>query len=424
MEQLFVNISSNSGRLLLSLSWQATILIAIIWASFFFFKNARKEYQYYLWLAVIIRLCLPFNYSTPIGAADKALAFTEREAQSISMNIIENVPPLNNVPRSIFTEDIKGLFTTGNIFTVWLVIMIILISIIIVSLLYINSKLKKCPVILRNDLTDFLNKKLIELGIKKHVGIYYQNLDFIEGPMVIGIFKPKIFLPAFIVDEWPLEKIEPILLHELIHIKHNDIAINTVQITVQAFFFFHPFVWFVNRRINELREELCDDRAIYFLDNNRKHYLEQVVEVIDGIRMKPKILWSSLSFSEKRCSLLRRVARIADDNYRGYRSLRNADKVSIVAVSLFSFLLASNGAENGMMKNQAIAATTSPTISLSFKTTPRYLDVIIIKDGTYLVDGNTFNKKTNRENPPGKKKNISRNQFVPVYLSQNILRRS
>lgn len=53
-----------------------------------------------------------------------------------------------------------------------------------------------------------------------------------------------------------------VLLHELSHIARFDAAVNVLQILAQAIFWFHPFVWWVNKKIRQEREKCCDEMAV------------------------------------------------------------------------------------------------------------------------------------------------------------------
>ena len=43
------------------------------------------------------------------------------------------------------------------------------------------------------------------------------------GPAVVGLFRPTVLLPKVIVDGKSPRELEPILAHELIHIRRGDL---------------------------------------------------------------------------------------------------------------------------------------------------------------------------------------------------------
>lgn len=81
-------------------------------------------------------------------------------------------------------------------------------------------------------------------------------------PMVIGVIKPLVLLPAASVAQLSPAQLETILLHELAHIKRNDYLINILQTIVETILFFNPFVWLISAIIRREREHCCDDLVL------------------------------------------------------------------------------------------------------------------------------------------------------------------
>ena len=57
-------------------------------------------------------------------------------------------------------------------------------------------------------------------------------------------------------------QLEAVIAHELGHIKRFDVAVNFFQVIAETLFFFHPAVWWLNKRIRADREDCCDDIAV------------------------------------------------------------------------------------------------------------------------------------------------------------------
>ncbi len=82
-----------------------------------------------------------------------------------------------------------------------------------------------------------------------------------QGPLVVGCFRPLILLPATALTHLSASELQAILLHELAHIRRFDLWINLLQALTETLLFFHPAVWWLSRKINEERENCCDDLA-------------------------------------------------------------------------------------------------------------------------------------------------------------------
>jgi len=84
----------------------------------------------------------------------------------------------------------------------------------------------------------------------------------IDGPMVIGFFKPVILFPICLANQLSLKEAEAILAHEMSHIAKNDYAFNFMLSIIQSLFFFNPFVLQLVKEIKAERELRCDRMAI------------------------------------------------------------------------------------------------------------------------------------------------------------------
>lgn len=81
------------------------------------------------------------------------------------------------------------------------------------------------------------------------------------GPIALGIVRPLVYLPVSAVTGLTPVQIDAVLAHELAHLRRADFAWNLVQTIVEALYFFHPAVWWLNREIRIQREWCCDDEA-------------------------------------------------------------------------------------------------------------------------------------------------------------------
>ncbi|HEU5136825.1 MAG TPA: M56 family metallopeptidase [Steroidobacteraceae bacterium] len=92
--------------------------------------------------------------------------------------------------------------------------------------------------------------------------IRYCECRLLRVPAVIGFFRPIVLLPVRAITGLSPEQLEAVIAHELGHIKRFDVAVNFFQVIAETLFFFHPAVWWLNRRIRADREDCCDDVAI------------------------------------------------------------------------------------------------------------------------------------------------------------------
>ena len=105
----------------------------------------------------------------------------------------------------------------------------------------------------------------VKLGI--HHSIQFRVTHKVSVPCVIGYFKPMLLLPASLLLGMSPQQVEVIVLHELAHIRRHDVLIANVQNLIKVLYFFNPFVFWISARLDQERENACDDIAVSACSN-------------------------------------------------------------------------------------------------------------------------------------------------------------
>ena len=106
--------------------------------------------------------------------------------------------------------------------------------------------------------------------------------DSVTVPMVWGLFRPVILLPAD-ADNWQPERRRAVLLHELAHIQRQDWLMQTIAQITCAVYWFNPLVWFAARRMRAEMEQACDD---YVLNAGYQStdYAQHLLDIVRNIK--------------------------------------------------------------------------------------------------------------------------------------------
>jgi beta-lactamase regulating signal transducer with metallopeptidase domain len=100
-----------------------------------------------------------------------------------------------------------------------------------------------------------------------HRAIQYCECKWLQTPAVIGWFRPVVFLPVTALTGLSEEQLGSVIAHELAHIRRFDPFVNVFQIWVETLLFYHPAVWWLNKRIRTEREHCCDEVAVSLCGN-------------------------------------------------------------------------------------------------------------------------------------------------------------
>jgi len=132
---------------------------------------------------------------------------------------------------------------------------------------------RSCTPIVVADLDPAVRKTVDAIGASGSVGsgsiskaisnsITIATSEYVRVPAAIGFWKRTIVLPAWALRELPAQDLNVILLHEFAHLRRWDDWTNLIQKIVRALFFFHPAVWWIEKRISVEREMACDDAVL------------------------------------------------------------------------------------------------------------------------------------------------------------------
>ena len=92
--------------------------------------------------------------------------------------------------------------------------------------------------------------------------IRYLECSWLQAPAVIGWIRPIVLLPIAALSGLSEDQLRAVIAHELAHIRRFDVFANLFQILVETLLFYHPAIWWLNRRIRAERELCCDEMAV------------------------------------------------------------------------------------------------------------------------------------------------------------------
>jgi beta-lactamase regulating signal transducer with metallopeptidase domain len=151
--------------------------------------------------------------------------------------------------------------------------------------------------------------------------------DRVQSPVAVGLAKPAIILPPWLLEDLSAAELEQIILHEVEHLRRWDDWTNLAQKFLKALLFFHPAVWWIERQISLEREMACDD-AVLAQTSSPRAYAECLTHLAEKSFLRRSLVLAQAAVSRVGQTALR-VAQILD----GTRP-RGTTKVWKPAVSL------------------------------------------------------------------------------------------
>lgn len=255
-------------------------------------KKRSPYWQMGLWSLLLLRLVLPPDLSFPLSgrqlvqrlSAEKTIGEIEKSdgqaqiAAASSRHHNQSITPASTIPSATekpVEELMSGDESTSQrrgtpawraswypfLLLCWFLGMFLYIALYLKQVIKYRKIIMYASEVHDDALQQTLRNYCEKLGIKRPVRLVCSEYSL--SPFTFGIWRSVIYMPTGFADSHHLTVNKAILTHELAHIARCDNLWMTLQQLLQAIYFFHPLVWYANRRINLARECLCDSVAVF-----------------------------------------------------------------------------------------------------------------------------------------------------------------
>ena len=231
------------------------------------FKNIlSSRMQYNLWFLLLGLLAVPFLPFRFFKLSEMFIIVpnVKTEAaigQTLQTNITDSQNRIKDFALSVSREtpSILGYL----LLAIWLSGMIAMLILLIRSVLGLHG-LKKSALPLQSQKVQRLYPCCLhDTGITKYIPVY--STAYLKSPVIVGFWKPCIYLPIHLISDDNETDIRYMLLHELQHYKHKDWIANALMNLAGIVYWFHPLVWYVLKEMRIDREIACDTSVLKLL---------------------------------------------------------------------------------------------------------------------------------------------------------------
>lgn len=207
-----------------------------------------------LWGLVMVRLLVPFSLSSPISAPvpDLRMPVSEGAIHTVTQGTAASPVGSREAASYSYVADLRASFNwqlalgiaagVGALATA---------GVLLTQKLRYSRKLADSLLIEHNPT---INAILREMGMG-HVLVF--SNDAIASPLVSGILRPRIYLPAA-MDFRHTALLRHILVHECMHIKRKDNGLKAVMLLVLCLHVYNPLVWLMAKCLASDLEAACD----------------------------------------------------------------------------------------------------------------------------------------------------------------------
>lgn len=156
----------------------------------------------------------------------------------------------------------------------------------------------------------------------------------VQVPTAIGLMKPLVVIPGWVLRELSTDELNQVVLHELAHLRRWDDWTNLAQKIVKAIFFFHPAVWWIEKKVSLEREMACDD-AVLAETASPRAYAECLTHLAEKTLIQRSVVLAQAALGRIRQTSLR-VAQILET--RRPAATKHAWRTATLLVAGFAFV--------------------------------------------------------------------------------------
>jgi beta-lactamase regulating signal transducer with metallopeptidase domain len=216
------------------------------------------------------------------------------------------------------------------VFAAWAVVAFFGLLRVGVGFWHLHRLRKGCVPVDFAALDPLLQKTLAEFDSPRAVKLCVS--DDLRVPTAIGFAKPLVVIPSWTMWELSTLELNGILLHELAHLRRRDDWSNLIQKIVGALLFFHPAVWWIEKKLALEREMACDDLVLSQTTSPRA-YAECLVLLAEKSFLRRGIALAQAAVDRLRNVSLR-VTQILDVNRSRATRVWSPAPVLVAGVSL------------------------------------------------------------------------------------------
>jgi beta-lactamase regulating signal transducer with metallopeptidase domain/type II secretory pathway component GspD/PulD (secretin) len=313
-------LATSFSRIAWTQLWQVTLLIALVWLVLRLIGRDRPHLACALWLVVLVKCLTPPVVSSPSGVfcwlqrtqqpsdevdqpamaalpvapvtlagSDAAgphgdsLVVRARPLPMIDPRLHESPPPaiaatgVVSEPRAATVRSLwPRLLWTAAI--VWLAGTLVFSLAAAVRFLACWRQLRAARQADDPALVQLVESLRSRLALRRKVRLLVTGSPL--GPAVVGLWRPAVILPAALVQGKTPAELEPLVAHELMHIRRGDLWVGLVQTLALGLWWFHPLVRLASRLVTREAERCCDEETIAQLGCHPAAYARSLLDVL------------------------------------------------------------------------------------------------------------------------------------------------
>jgi bla regulator protein BlaR1 len=248
--------------------WQSTVFVAVVWLLTRLLRSNQAQVRYGLWLAASVKFLVPFSLLIGLGSLlprPQRSVITPQPGLYSTMDVVAQpfsgsaMPASHTLQAASLLEHLSASLPIA-LASVWLCGAVTVLLVWWARWRQASATLRRA-VPAEDSREVKILRRLEETTRSRRPVSLLLSREMME-PGIFGIFRPVLLWPMRLSELLEDEHIEAILVHERTHAQRRDNLAALLHMLVEAIFWFHPIVWWIERRMVEEREHACDEAVV------------------------------------------------------------------------------------------------------------------------------------------------------------------
>ncbi|MGA2659663.1 MAG: M56 family metallopeptidase [Verrucomicrobiota bacterium] len=154
-----------------------------------------------------------------------------------------------------------------------------------------------------------LERAKISMQVQRPVAL--ASMDRPSSPAIFGLCRVRLVLPEMVLRQLGPSELQLVFLHELAHVKRNDLLQNWLLMGVQFVHWFNPLVWVALHRLRADRELVCDAMVLQKLEPvERIGYGRVLLKLLESLSVERPPFSSAIPVVSSRSEIQTRMIMI------------------------------------------------------------------------------------------------------------------
>ncbi|MDO5124733.1 MAG: M56 family metallopeptidase [Eubacteriales bacterium] len=308
------------------------ILLPILCVGLYFLRKSRFFTRYYgVSTILVLYILCAFRVLVPLEFPRLTLDFDDQVVFAAIYDVLMNRSPLTSRLPVPLLDILIFIWAAGTV--IYLIVFTVRYQKLTKKYSRAIAEPPKCFLLLFEEVKR-------ECKVRSKINLVISGVS--PGPVSFGIFKKYVVLPA---DDYDLDELRYILMHECTHIRNRDALIKIITEVFVTIFWWNPFVYLLKKDLSHVLEIKCDQRVLENKTAQEKKYYCEILsnhleKAFDAKDIKACAMLTLEFASEDDKRLEQRVRYILDKKASKTKSVvMNAIVLLCAAALLFSSYL-------------------------------------------------------------------------------------